>query len=203
MRLKITGILGFLAFCAFSTGFLIFLFFLSPDFYNRTDGISLTSYNLGDYEGVVWIRVIGYIIPGVLVSLFSLGLLYSLPRSNTNKLASIMFFVSGINWASFGIYGIPESNDFDILFIILRSFICLTTGALGFFFISSDISEITNTPKHKWIMFSFGILIIINGLIDFLLKSEYPSYLSYIIWMVYFLGICYTAILLLFIIKEE
>lgn len=202
MKLKITGILGFSAFCTFSIGFFIFLFFISPDFYNRTNGLSLTAFNLGEYPGVTWIKVIGYIISGVLLSSFALGLAYSLPSTNTNKIASVMFFLSGIIWASFGIYGLPNNNDFDIFFLVFRSIICLTTGALGFFFLSSDISKTTNKIKHKWIMFSFGILIIVNGILDFLLKSDYPGYLSYTIWTVYFLGSGYTGVLLL-LIKEE
>lgn len=193
MKNKIIGAIGILVFILFVVSFSTFLFVINPGFYKQFDGISMAAYNMNIVEGLIWVRLFNYLLVGLLMVLFSVGLFIISKNSGTNKVASIFLVLSGFIWISLGVinYNI-DGSDFETVFLLLRITICLTLGALGFILFGNELDKITNSIKIKWIIFSLGVLIVINGFLDFFITSNpssvYPNFMSYFSWVTYFLG---------------
>lgn len=189
MRLKDIGIIGMLIPAYFIVAFLIYIFVVNPEAIETLDDISIAAYNIENNKGIFWVRYINYVGLGVLILIFCSALLYQEKIQETNRISLIILLLSGLLWTSLGIFGITQNGDnFESTFFIVRIPLILILGSTGFLLMSNELMRIVNDKPLKWILFFFGIAIIINGVLELILLENYPHYLTYLSWIIYFLG---------------
>lgn len=162
MTAKKYAILGFAAPTLFLITYVI-LANLHPDYSLLTKAVSeLGAVNTPN--NMIW-NILGYIIPGVLISLFSIGLLKKGPTEASGKVPFIGIFLSGAFMALSGIFpgNFDDRRSFTMLIHTIGSFGSYLFFLLGAFTYPKRMAEsvhwksaIKPTLLCTWLTIVFG-----------------------------------------------
>lgn len=139
-------------------------------------------------------NILGYIVPGLLISLFSIGLYKNIAPVNASKLPFIGIFLSGIFMAVSGFFP-GDFNDRQSTTMLLH-----TVGSFGsyLFFLIGAFSFPKQMKKSSYWKaaikptLTFTWLTILFGSWPFIF-SDYPAVGQRFVFGFYFLWIVYTA----------
>ena len=186
---QLTGILGVLIPIFFLIGFYLFIFEYNPDRFNLSDGEFLVGFVLEGMPGYELAKFFNYIFIGFTIICFSISLLKNTSNEGQNRMGKILLLISGLIYFSFGLTDITDNSDATAILFLGRIVLTLLLGALGFILISDEYFQISDNKIFKWLIFSLGILILLNGLLQVIAMSVYPSYMGLVNWVIYFGGI--------------
>ena len=183
-----TGILGTIIPVLFTIGFYLFIFEYNPNRFNLTESEFIVGFLLEGMPGYVLAKYFNYILIGLIIISFSISLIKTTSNKGFNKFGKLLLLLSGAIYFSFGFTNIGDDSDFIVFLYLGRILLTLLFGAIGFIMISDEYLEISNNKIIKWTIFSFGLLIILNGIYGFFALENYPTYMGLISWVIYFLG---------------
>lgn len=186
---QITGILGGIIPILFIIGFYLLTFEYNPGRFKLSDGEFIVGFLLEGMPGYELAKYFNYLFIGFIIISFSLSLLKNTSNRGLNKIGKILILISGVLYLSFGFTDIGETSDLNVFLLLARIIFILLLGAIGFIMISDEFLEISNNKSIKWILFSFGIAILLNGVLSLLAMEAYPPYMGLVGWLIYFAGL--------------
>ena len=196
MKNKKFAIIGFLS----PTLFWVTYFILAnqrPDYSFLTKAVS----ELGSMDAPnkwTW-NVLGYILPGILISIFSIGLYRNIKNENSSRLPLIGIFLSGIFMTLSGVFPGDYDNRTSLTMLLhtigsFGSYIFFLIGAFSF---PKQMKKTTYWYKvikpslvMTWLTIIFGSWVFIF--------PKFPSVGQRIVFAFYFLWIIFTAYKLYF-----
>ena len=163
---------------------------IRPDYFHRNKAVSELG-SVGAPNAIFW-NIIGFILVGLLIALFSAGLHKSISASGKGRLASYLLIGSGLLWAFTGVFP-GDFEDRDSLTMILH-----TVGSLGggLFFITAVFSYIhAMRASAYWSSsvlpsVSIAVLFILSG---FLRSGTAPALGQKIGFLLFFIWISFMA----------
>ena len=194
---QLTGFLGGIIPILFLIGFYLFIFEYNPDRFDLSDGEFIIGFVLEGMPGYELAKFFNYIFIGFTIICFSISLLKNTSNKGLNRMGKILILISGLIYFSFGLTDIADNSDATVFLFLGRIVLTLLFGAIGFIMISDEYFEISNIKIFKWLIFLFGILILLNGLLQLLAMEVYPPYMGLVGWLIYFLGLGIIGISLL------
>ncbi len=191
MSNKQYAIIGFLSPTIFWLTYLI-LSSLRPDFSYLTKAIS----ELGSVEAPfkwVW-NVFGYIIPGILISIFAVGLYKNIKSGSASKLPLVGIFLSGIFMSVSGFFPGDFENSKSMTMVLhtvgsFGSYIFFLVGAFSYPPLMRKSTYWSNAVKPTLV---FTLLTIIFGGWVFVFP-DFPAVGQRIVFLFYFLWITYNS----------
>ena len=193
----LTGILGGIIPIFFLIGFYLFIFEYNPDRFKLSDGEFVVGLVLKGMPGYELAKFFNYIFIGFTIICFSISLIKNTSNKGLNRIGKILILLSGAIYFSFGLTDIADNSDSTAILFLGRILLTLILGAIGFIFISDEFLQISNNKVFKWLIFSLGILILLNGSLQVLAMDVYPSYMGLVNWLIYFGGLGVIGISLL------
>ena len=184
-----TGILGTVIPILFVIGFYLFIFEYNPNRFNFSDGDFIIGFLLKDMPGYELAKYFNYILIGCLIISFSISLIKTTSNKGFNKTGKILILFSGIIYISFGFTNIGDTSNFTAILFLSRIILRVSFGAIGFIMLSDEFLEISNSKLIKWMIFSAGILILLNGFLQLFAIEIYPSYMGLFSWLIYFFAL--------------
>lgn len=195
MKAKHYAIIGFSSAFIFWTTYLV-MSHLRPEYSFTTKAVS----ELGSLDAPnkwTW-NLLGYIVPGILISVYSIGLNKNFAPKNFLRLPFISIFLSGIFMSLSGIFPGDFTNRQSSTMLLhtlgsLGSYVFFLIGAFTFpgQMKRSDYwkSAVAPTLAFTWLTILFGSWVF--------LFPNYPAVGQRFVFFFYFLWIAYTAFKLL------
>ncbi len=197
MNRKLTGVFGILSPMLFIIGFGILYSFFNPKIFSATGGFMVVGFNVKGMQGLEWTKYFNYFFVGIVIIIFSIGLIKNTSNKGGNKAGKILILLSGIIYMTFGLIEIENSTDLFFWIYISQIVLTLSLGALGFILLSDNYLEIYNNKIIKNTILCFGILIFLNGVLEVIAQQVYPNFMGLFSWLLYFLGIGLIGLTLL------
>ena len=163
---KATSIIGLLVTISFFISFAI-LISIHPVSLEVLADLSFFGYNIEGIESQKLIAYFNYLTIGVLIILFSIGLIALLPNSYTNIFGSLFLILMGLIWSSLAFFSINPEDDGLPDYIILTIFLILMFSILAQLFLCNDLHKIIKT-----LLFSGAIFV----MIEFMLCIFIPDF---------------------------
>ena len=121
MKNKILGLVGISSFLFFATGF-IGLAIINPQFIIEIDNLSLSSYNLDNMNGKLWINLMAYFGAGLSSTVFLIGILIQFKKSIHAQIGFAFLILTSLICTSFGFMSNNLKDvDTDKNLILLRT----------------------------------------------------------------------------------
>lgn len=121
----------------------IALFIINPQTVEELNYLGITSFNLLGFKQQLLVALVNYILLGVLIALFGFRLSIFFKKSDASKYGSYLIVVSGLAWASLGIFTIdPGVEEVFGLYHMIRIVICWLSGLIGLILISVDVDKV-------------------------------------------------------------
>ncbi|MTI21244.1 hypothetical protein E1176_09450 [Fulvivirga sp. RKSG066] len=182
MNIRTVGILGVSIPLLILFGFTIFFLLSDPILYANLNNsvMGLVSYNIEGLSENKWLIYFNYLGVGLIICVFCIALML-LIKNSTSKAGVILLLISGFSWTSLGFSEINAESDS----MLIKGIITLVIGAIGFTLLGGDYKL---APRYKWIIFSVGLLIILDRILDIALLFDYPHQLNQLSWILYFVG---------------
>lgn len=158
---KITSIIGLLIPIIFVLNFaLLFIFHpVSPKFLFE---LSFFGFNIEGVSHQAWFKYTNYLLIGLLIVIYSLGLIILNRSSLTNNLGAIFILVSGFLWSSLSLFPLyPDLKNYMnrvIIIMYLILFLCF----FGLLLISNDIYKVIRSKSIKFFLICTSIFILLE-----------------------------------------
>ena len=191
MNSKLIAVIGFLVSAIFIVGFLI-LFVLNPKTLESINTLSLFVYNLDGMEGRLWAAMVIYLTVGMLNSLFAVGLLVTLKNESTIVIGSILLLITGLTWASFGLFPTDTQTSIGGNLFLFRIITVTLTGAIGLIVFGAEFEKVHPSKFLKWYTLSSGLLILALSFLSVFVFNDATwirtniSITMYFVWFVVF-----------------
>lgn len=194
---QITGIFGILTTSSFLIGFAVLYWFFNPKVFSATDGLLVVGLNVSGMNGLEWTQYFNYFFVGLLIISFSVSLLKNTNNEGLNKVGKILILLSGIIYTTLGFIEFDENSYITIWICLSQLVLTLALGSIGFILLSDDYMRIYKSKVVKYIIFSIGLLIILNGILQVFAKDIYPPFMGLFSWLIYFMGLGFIGITLI------
>ncbi len=173
-----------------------------PEYHFLTKAIS----ELGSVDATnkwTW-NIFGYIITGIFISIFSIGLYQKLKTENFSKMPFIAIFLSGLFMAISGVFpgDFENKNSLTMLLHTIGSFGSYIFFLMGAFTIPKQMKKTVYWASAIKPSLIFTWLTILFGSWAFVFP-DIPAVGQRIVFMFYFLWIIFTAYKLYFATDEE
>ena len=186
---QLTGIFGLSAPILFGIASYVFLTIYNPNLFNINDDSMIVGFIVKDMNGYEFVKYFNHLLIGLIIIGFSFGLIKNTSNDGASKIGKILLLISGLIYMSFAFTDINDDSDFTIFLLFSRLILVLVLGAFSFLLIANELLEISNSKLVKWTIFSFGVFIFINGILQLIAQGTYPLFMKNVSWIIYFLGI--------------
>jgi hypothetical protein len=145
--------------------------------------ISISTFNFDGMPYINFINIFGYILPGILIILFSY-ILFKNSIESSSKVGLSFIGISGISWMTLGIIETIPNDEFSGTILLLRITIASLFGTLGLIIYSATkYSDIKNNIL-KYLTLGIGLSLLLENL--YTIEFDYSGIRASIFWGIYF-----------------
>ncbi|MBL86771.1 MAG: hypothetical protein CMO82_08965 [Winogradskyella sp.] len=149
------------------------LFSSNSVYYEVIDELPLFCFNILELQGSIWVRIFNYFFIGVLIIVFSFGLMVLNSKSFSNNLSLLLLASTGLIWCSFSFFSISIEDEDPLDYAYIVIFIFILFAFLAFLLLSGDILLMIKNRNVKRALVITSILILTESIISFFV-SDYP-----------------------------
>ena len=136
------------------------------------DEVPIFCYNIKELVGSIWIRIFNYFLIGLLIIIFSLGLMKLNSKSFSNNLALLFLSCTGFIWCSFSFFSVSINDEDQLGYAFNAIYVFLLLAFLSFLTLSSDVIIFIKNKSIKIVLLVISMLIFLETI----LASVIPDY---------------------------